>query len=81
MLDELWVEEGEPGKLILVKVHHEELVRGCQLRALTCELSVKIGHIFPVTLTSKNYKSSEATNSGLAKLNPANSLPLRLERM
>jgi len=46
MLDELWVEEGEPGKLILVKVHHEELVRGCQLRALAGKLSVKVRDVF-----------------------------------
>ena len=31
--------------------------------------------------SSTNYNSSEAPNSGLAKLNPSNSLPLRLDRM
>jgi len=50
MLDELWVEEGEPGKLILVKVHHEELVRGCQLRALAGKLSVKVRDVFSMPL-------------------------------
>ena len=129
----------------LVKVHHEELVCGCQLRALARKLSVKVRDVFSMPLgtkmilnqihfftenpnnwngwyiqglshvkddchaifstvyiekvdlsklkrtnwkhfcflpaTSKNYNSSEAPNSGLAKLNPANSLPLRLERM
>jgi len=50
MLDELGVEEGEPGKLILVKVHHEELVCRCQLRALARKLPVKVGNIFPVPL-------------------------------
>ena len=85
MLDELWVEEGEPGKLILkgklyhfylwiaitlpqghvyqqlghvqhlhlVKVHHEELVRGCQLRALAGKLSVKVRDVFSMPLGMK----------------------------
>jgi len=48
MLDELWVEEGKASKLILVKVHHEQLVGGCELRALTGELPVKVGHVLPV---------------------------------
>jgi len=50
MLDELGVEEGEPGKLILVEVHHEELVCGCQLRALARKLSVKVRDILSMPL-------------------------------
>jgi len=50
MLDELWVEEGEAGKLILVEVHHEELVRGCQLCPLARKLPVKVTHVFPMPL-------------------------------
>ena len=50
MLDKLWVEEGEASKLILVEVHHEQLVGGGEVCTLTGELSVKIGHILPVFL-------------------------------
>ena len=96
MLDELGVEEGEPGKLILqdklchfyllflsevgniwititvtltqgyvyhqlahvqhhhlVEVHHEELVCGCQLRALARKLSVKVWDILSMPLGMK----------------------------
>ena len=42
MLDELWVEEGEACELVLVEVHHEQLVGGCELCALTGELAVKV---------------------------------------
>jgi len=50
MLDELRVKEGKSSKLILVKVHHEQLVGGGELCALACELPVKVGHILPVLL-------------------------------
>ena len=50
MLYEFWVEKGEACELILVQIHHEQLVRGGQLRALTRELAVKVGNIFPVAL-------------------------------
>ena len=50
MLDELRVKEGKSSKLILVKVHHEQLVSGGELRALAGELSVKVGNILPVFL-------------------------------
>ena len=42
MLYKLWVEVGEPSKLILVEVHHEQLVSGGQNRPLACELPVKV---------------------------------------
>ena len=42
MLNELGVEEGEARELVLVEVHHEQLVGGCELCALTGELAVKV---------------------------------------
>ena len=42
MLHKLGVEEGEAGELILVQIHHEQLVCGGHAGACTCELGVKI---------------------------------------
>ena len=42
MLDELRVEEGEAGELVLVEVHHEQLVRGRQGGGLLREARVKV---------------------------------------
>jgi len=50
MLNELWVEEGESGELVLVEVHHEELVGGGELGALAGELPVEVGDILAVAL-------------------------------
>ena len=50
MLDELGVEKGEASELVLVEVHHEQLVGGGEVCALTGELPVKIGNILPVLL-------------------------------
>ena len=50
MLDELWVEEGEAGELVLVEVHHEELVGGREVRLLGGELAVKVGDVLAVAL-------------------------------
>ena len=53
MLNKLRVEEGESGKLVLVEVHHEELVGGRQLGLLGGELAVKVGDVFPVALQER----------------------------
>lgn len=50
MLDKLRVEEGEASKLILVEVHHEQLVGGGEFCSLAGKLPVKIRHILPVSL-------------------------------
>ncbi len=50
MLNKLWVEKRESGKLVLVQVHHEHLVRGGQVGLLRRELPVKVADIFAVTL-------------------------------
>jgi len=50
MLNELWVEEGESGELVLVEVHHEELVGGGELGALAGELPVEVGDVLAVAL-------------------------------
>jgi len=54
MLNKLWVEEGEACKLILVEVHHEQLVGGGQVSTLTGELPIKIRDIFTVSLLINN---------------------------
>ena len=38
MLNEFRVEVAEPGELVLVQVHHEELVRGGEVRGLRGKL-------------------------------------------
>merc|ERR1712117_576446 len=48
VLHKLRVEEGESGKLVLVEVHHEELVRGREVRFLGGELAVKVGDVLAV---------------------------------
>lgn len=50
MLDELRVEEGEAGELVLVEVHHEELVGGREGGGLLREARVKVGHVLVVPL-------------------------------
>ena len=50
MLDELWVEEGEAGELVLVEVHHEELVGGREGGGLLREARVKVGNVLVVPL-------------------------------
>ena len=50
VLHKLRVEEGESGKLVLVEVHHEELVRGREVRLLGGELAVKVGDVLAVAL-------------------------------
>jgi hypothetical protein len=50
MLDELRIEKGKSGELVLVKVHHEQLVGGCELGALAGKLTVKVGDILAMAL-------------------------------
>lgn len=50
MLDKLRVQEREASKLILVEIHHEQLVSGCQVHALAGELPVEVGNILSVAL-------------------------------
>ena len=53
MLDKLGVKEGETGELVLVEVHHEQLVSGRQVHPLAGELPVKVGHVFAMSLQKK----------------------------
>ena len=50
MLNELRVEVGEAGELVLIQIHHEELVRGRQVDRLPRELTVKVGDVLAVAL-------------------------------
>ncbi len=50
MLHVLRVEEGESRELVLVQVHHEELVGGREVGALRGELLVEVAHVLAVAL-------------------------------
>ena len=50
MLNKLRIEEGETSKLVLVEVHHEQLVGWGQVSAFTGKLPIKIWDIFAMTL-------------------------------
>ena len=50
MLYKLRVEEREAGELLLVEVHHEQLVGGRQGGDLLGEARVKVGHVLVVPL-------------------------------
>ena len=50
VLNELRVEEAEAGKVVLVEVHHEQLVCGRQVHRLRRELTIKVRHVLPMTL-------------------------------
>ena len=50
MLYKLRVKEGEAGELVLVEVHHEQLVWGRQDGVLLREARVKVGHVLVVPL-------------------------------
>ena len=50
VLHKLRVEEGESCELVLVQVHHEELVRRGQLSLLGGELAVEVAHVLAVPL-------------------------------
>ena len=50
MLDKFWVKEREAGELVLVEVHHEQLVSGREVHSLAGELAVKVGHVFAMSL-------------------------------
>jgi hypothetical protein len=41
MLNEFRIEVAEPGELILIQIHHEELVRGREIRGLGGKLEEK----------------------------------------
>ncbi len=50
VLHVLRVEEGESRELVLVQVHHEELVGGREVGALRGELLVEVAHVLAVAL-------------------------------
>ena len=50
MLHKLGIEERESGELVLVQVHHEELVRGREVRLLRGELTVEVAHVLAMAL-------------------------------
>jgi hypothetical protein len=43
MLNEFRIEVAEPGELVLIQIHHEELVRGREIRGLGGKLERKKG--------------------------------------
>lgn len=50
MLDKFWIEERESAEFVLIKVHHEEFVRGSEIRLLGGELPVEVPHVLAMTL-------------------------------
>jgi hypothetical protein len=50
VLHKLWIEKGEAGELVLIEIHHEELVGRSQVRFLRGELLVKVAHVLPMAL-------------------------------
>lgn len=57
MLDEFGIEEGESEKLVLIQVHHEELVGGRQVEFLGRELLVEVADVFAMFLLTHHHKS------------------------
>ena len=57
MLDKLGVEEREAGELVLVEVHHEQLVGGGEVHSLAGELTVKVGHVLAMSLQQNNFRA------------------------
>ena len=53
MLDKLRVEIAEAGKVVLLHVHHEELVGGGQVDRLGGELPVEVGNVLAMTLKKR----------------------------
>jgi hypothetical protein len=49
----LRIQEGKAREIILIQVHHEHLVCGGEVNCFTGKLTVKVGHIFSVTLEYK----------------------------
>lgn len=54
--DKLGVGVGESSKLVLVQVHDEEFVRGCELHRLPGELFVEVGSVAFVLLLSGKHR-------------------------
>lgn len=53
VLDELGIEEREAEKLVLIQVHHEELVGRRQVQFLGRELLVKVADVFAMFLLTR----------------------------
>ena len=48
--NKLWIGVGKSGKLVLVKIHEEELVSGRHVQSLVRKLTVKIAHVLHALL-------------------------------
>lgn len=57
--DEFGVGVGEALKLVLVQIHNEELVGGCQLHRHLCELLVKVANVTARFLPHRERKEGE----------------------
>lgn len=62
VLHELGIEIGESEKLVLIQVHHEQLVGWRQVQLLVRELLVEIADVFAVLLQSPTRKSCDGKN-------------------
>lgn len=77
MLDEFRIEEGESEKLVLIQVHHEELVGGRQVQLLGRELLVKVADVFAVFLLTPNPPNRTAKRQPSKR--SANIIPVRAD--
>ena len=75
VLDEFRIEEGESEKLVLIQVHHEELVGGRQIQLLGRELLVKVADVFAVFLLTPNPPNRTAKRQPSKR--SANIIPVR----
>lgn len=58
MLHEFRIEKRETHKLRLIQIHHEQFVRGSQIRLLRGELLVKVAHVLAMFLRNKSRSTS-----------------------
>ncbi len=72
MLDEFGIEEGESEELVLIQIHHEELVGGRQVQLLGRELLVKVADVFAVFLLTPD-PTGHQNSSGSSQHNPGES--------
>lgn len=77
VLDEFGIEEGESEELVLIQVHHEQLVGGRQVQLLGRELLVKVADVFAVFLLTPDPDRASTqhqhSSSGGSQHNPGES--------
>lgn len=62
MLDEFGIEERETKKLVLIQIHHEELVGRGQVQLLGRELLVEVADVLAVFLLARRIRNMKKTH-------------------